>query len=70
MKTIKLFIISVLLLSSFQALAALITERMNAVENKDQVFRLHSIKTISYAESSDREQLCNLRLLHYKTPTN
>jgi hypothetical protein len=43
-------------LSSFQALAALITERMNAVENKDQVFRLHSIKTISYAESSDREQ--------------
>ena len=56
MKTIKLFIISVLLLSSFQALAALITERMNAVENKDQVFRLHSIKTISYAESSDREQ--------------
>jgi hypothetical protein len=42
--------------ASFQALAALITERMNAVENKEQVFRLHSIKTISYAESSDREQ--------------
>ncbi|VVM25558.1 hypothetical protein BSPWISOXPB_9242 [uncultured Gammaproteobacteria bacterium] len=56
MKAIKLFIISVLLLSSFQALAVLITERMNAVENKDQIFRLHSIKTISYVESSDREQ--------------
>ena len=56
MKTIKLFIISVLLLSSFQALAARVPEYMDAVENKDTTFRIHSIRSIVYAESTDREQ--------------
>ena len=56
MKTIKLFIISVLLLSSFQALAARVPYSMDAVENKDTTFRIHSIRSIVYAESTDREQ--------------
>jgi hypothetical protein len=56
MKTIKLFIISEMLLSSFQALAARVPEYMDAVENKDTTFRIHSIRSIVYAESTDREQ--------------
>ncbi len=53
MKTIKLFIISVLLLSSFQALAGRYTNHVDAYENenKTEAFRI-SIDSISFFESN------------------
>ena len=53
MKTIKLFIISVLLLSSFQALAGRYTNHVDAYENenKTETFRI-SIDSISFFESN------------------
>jgi hypothetical protein len=53
MKTIKLFIISVLLLSSFQALAARYTNHVDAYENENKTENFNlSIDSISFFESN------------------
>jgi hypothetical protein len=53
MKTIKLFIISVLLLSSFQALAGRYTNHVDAYENENKTATFSiSIDSISFFESN------------------
>ncbi|VVM23503.1 hypothetical protein BSPWISOXPB_2557 [uncultured Gammaproteobacteria bacterium] len=57
MKTIKLFIISVLLLSSFQALAELKKGFFTLDENNEKVVNfMYEIKSLTVLSSSDRDQ--------------